>query len=967
VPEVLVEFVPDFTKLNTALDELVNKGVLTKSFADSFRAAQRPVDELANQIKNKLGNSIEDVGEVTEKMVATLVEDLMLGMEDALKEAGISLDEFKKKLNDPKPIQTQQKLKGELGRIRNEMAALDVAGKKSSQQYRDLAMQAGRYENALKNATQSMQVFSAESRGLSIAVNAAQGLASAFSVGAGAAQLLGRSGKEFEETLLRLNAVMAISNGLAQLQQILSKQNVLVRAVESAQLRLQNAHIALNTAATSKNILVKGAATLAQKALNVAMKASPLGIVTTGLTLLAGAFAFMGSKAKDAEQNVELLNAQLENQKRIIDDLTSDVQFATSVALENAKQRGASEQELFKIKQDGYQKEVELVTKSNRENIERINNELGGNRKIGQSLEELQALRNRLNLVDIALGKGTDERTNRILALLDAQIAGERKFQGLNQKIVLEQEQFETDAADKARERQKKALDEARAREQQRLNDVKARIQAQLLAEDEGTEAFVKLQVKLAEAEKNIGLFNAKSLAERELAIATFLSNVDDLTTAFWAGEEKKALESQIASLRVSLANINLSAQERERLTVSLMEKQRQLEIDAANGNATAIKEINARIDGEIRDARLQIKQETLDRELEMEEAMQHRRKSALTKSMNDEDASAKSRVAAAQSLLAMEVDTIDRRAIALQDFYNAGLISEEQFGLQTQQLLNQRGDAYENFEQFKTDVTEAETEKRKKRFEEEFEKYAQMALDFVGSLNSLSAAFSDLRKQRLDDELENIKALRDANTITDKEYMERQKQINEAKRRQAREDAVREKSAALFTATVQGAVQIVKTLGNPPLMFLTIALVAAQIAAIAAKPIPKFGRGTKSAPKGLAEIGETGAELVETKRGMFVAKDPQLVWFEGGERVYSPQETKAKLPQLNETLIQYVDVAGSRSSSIDYDKLGKAIGQEISKHPRNIISLDEDGFTHHLEQKGSITKYKNKRYTFND
>lgn len=57
------------------------------------------------------------------------------------------------------------------------------------------------------------------------------------------------------------------------------------------------------------------------------------------------------------------------------------------------------------------------------------------------------------------------------------------------------------------------------------------------------------------------------------------------------------------------------------------------------------------------------------------------------------------------------------------------------------------------------------------------------------------------------------------------------------------------------------------------------------------------FGSGTKSAPYGIHEVAENGDEIIRDNYGnAYLVKGHQLHYFEGGERVYNPSETKELL-----------------------------------------------------------------------
>jgi hypothetical protein len=70
--------------------------------------------------------------------------------------------------------------------------------------------------------------------------------------------------------------------------------------------------------------------------------------------------------------------------------------------------------------------------------------------------------------------------------------------------------------------------------------------------------------------------------------------------------------------------------------------------------------------------------------------------------------------------------------------------------------------------------------------------------------------------------------------------------------------------------------------------------------------------------------------------------------------------------PRANMTVINNSQ-SSTIEKSLDYGKMAKKIGDEIAKHPRNVISLDEHGFSVHMLEKNNVKRYLNKRFTFND
>ena len=164
-----------------------------------------------------------------------------------------------------------------------------------------------------------------------------------------------------------------------------------------------------------------------------------------------------------------------------------------------------------------------------------------------------------------------------------------------------------------------------------------------------------------------------------------------------------------------------------------------------------------------------------------------------------------------------------------------------------------------------------AERQKSNKQALDEALEFAQLSADLFSTI-------LDFQKQASDNRIAEIENIRDAeveainqsvNFEADKirqreaaEFRANQR-IAAERTKQARAD----KALALFQATIATAVAITKALGNPLLVAFAIATGAAQIAAIASQPIPKFKKG--GAVGGRSH--EAGGTLIEAEKGEFV------------------------------------------------------------------------------------------------
>lgn len=182
------------------------------------------------------------------------------------------------------------------------------------------------------------------------------------------------------------------------------------------------------------------------------------------------------------------------------------------------------------------------------------------------------------------------------------------------------------------------------------------------------------------------------------------------------------------------------------------------------------------------------------------------------------------------------------------------------------------------------------------------FENMAQAVGKIVSGITSLMTDIYDARIENIekeqeandeayDKEIERIESLEENGAISTEEAEARKRDAE--KKTAAKNEELEKKKAALqekqakwdkansiVQAGVATALAITKALPNLVLAALVGAMGAAQIAVIAAQPIPRYAKGTKDHPGGLAIVGDGGKkEGIITDNGLFVTPDkPTLV-----------------------------------------------------------------------------------------
>lgn len=182
------------------------------------------------------------------------------------------------------------------------------------------------------------------------------------------------------------------------------------------------------------------------------------------------------------------------------------------------------------------------------------------------------------------------------------------------------------------------------------------------------------------------------------------------------------------------------------------------------------------------------------------------------------------------------------------------------------------------------------------------FENMAQAVGKIVSGITSLMTDIYDAQIENIekeqeandeayDKEIERIESLEENGAISTEEA-EFRKRAAENKTAAKNEELEKKKAAlqekqakwnkanSIIQAGIFTALAITEALPNLVLAALVGAMGAAQVALIAAQPIPKYAKGTKDHPGGLAIVGDGGKkEGIVTNNGLFITPDkPTLV-----------------------------------------------------------------------------------------
>ncbi len=174
-----------------------------------------------------------------------------------------------------------------------------------------------------------------------------------------------------------------------------------------------------------------------------------------------------------------------------------------------------------------------------------------------------------------------------------------------------------------------------------------------------------------------------------------------------------------------------------------------------------------------------------------------------------------------------------------------------------TEALINKRNEFNDEALENTKDRVDAEIEEEERLIDiiqDIKDHQSELLIQTASNTADILTSFTERRIQELESE-------KDAGIKSEKEFQEE-------KNRLLKRAAIINKLAALFDIAINTAVAITKAPAQAGLLGISLIplLIAnglASAAAVLARPVPKFEKGTKSAPKGVALVGEKGSELL--------------------------------------------------------------------------------------------------------
>lgn len=797
--------------------------------------------------------------------------------------------------------------------------------------FKKLALEAGGLTDRVSDVNATVKHLGSDTKNIDALVGGIQGLTAGFEIAQGASALLGDKEEDLQKTLVKVQAAMAIANGVQQIANLLQKESSLMLFLNTLKLRAQ-------AAATTLYAFATGGATAATNAFRIALISTGIGAIVVLLGAAIVAMTSFGKSASDTAEEEKKFNDELdkslENLNKVIDATeklrnsrkdqgpigTGEDQLKRELALLKAK--GATDIEIFNKEQEIREKE-KLNLKIRYETIASFYND---KKKTGKlSLENDEKLQQQL----LEINKTGQDKANEIEA---ASLDFRKKQHDKANKRTAEERQNEADA-------ERKYL-ENKLKNDEYVIQEDANAQKEIYENSQNS-----LQDRLDALEQHSIDLKQLNNFEYEKQKADLQVSLNQIIKI-----ESKTYKDRTDSEKKLLANKRAINEELDGLESRHQNKDSEI---YRNGRKERINILKSASEQELQEVQLHISDLQTKRSEDLASELQNLSENLSLGLISRRQYLALSK--AAQDQFAKDVIRIQIEQ--LEDELLIGNLTREDYK-KTKEAINQLRQEYN--EKTQTNNSSGIFGLSNDQFKH-FEASVNAATKLIGDLNNLQAALSE---KRIAESNKEIKAIDDKSKIEidavnklaiSQEEKDRKiaKIEADASARKDKEEekqkiiqhkaAVRQKSVTIALLAINGALAVINAYKDSGPIGAVIAAVsvAAEIAIAAATPIPSYakGAGVNGRPLhagGKALIGEAGAEIIEEPgKQPYIIDKPTIKPLPPGTRVIPNDMLPGYFSMLSPQAL-----GNLKQSKQDNSDIIKAIKDSSQKERETMLKL---------------------------
>ena len=475
----------------------------------------------------------------------------------AYDQAKAECDQFTQTLGSlqGKSVSVKQRLR----ELREEMMQLEVQGKGNTEQYQALLEESVELIGAQRAVNDQINNLEPPTAKLDALMSGLTGIAGGFSAWQGAMAAVGVESEDFEAVQTKLQAAIALTNGLTAVTNMLDKDQAFM--------------VGLKTAAQSKNIIVSKAAIVVQKALNAVVSANPIGLFVTVVLAAAGALTVFAFRSKETKERQKELGQEIEKTNSVLEQLKSDSDFDVAIA----EASGKSQAEFINIRKEAAKTAVALADI----NLSKVIDAYGKGNATKEQLKEAQRMQedalDQLNAI------------NREATINDVK----QRTEGAKKAVEIrkEQQQKELEAVRAAQDaifalitsETERQLTQTEATYNRQIEDLKKRLETEKDLTVAARKA-INSQINALEDKKEIDLAQIRQQANKD--------------------EIQKEADKQAKLIELRLSALKEGSDEELALRIQQLELQKAEEIRAAEELGIARVEVEAKYNKLIEDER---------------------------------------------------------------------------------------------------------------------------------------------------------------------------------------------------------------------------------------------------------------------------------------------------------------------------------------------------------------------------
>lgn len=248
------------------------------NFENELRAANQALNE-ETALLDANQKQLKEVSNASKDFAKSIEASAKLIKETSKDVIGLN-STFEQVHGDLQPLTTR------LGELEDRMYELAFAGKQNTKEFKELQKEAIKMRKTMLEVDAQVDTFADKGARLEAFVQAASGIAAGFAIAQGAAALFGEENEEVEKALLKVNAAMAILQGLQEISIALNKQSALSVLILGRAKTADAVASEAQAAATVTSTVATRGATIATNLFGLALKGLGIGLIIGAILYL---------------------------------------------------------------------------------------------------------------------------------------------------------------------------------------------------------------------------------------------------------------------------------------------------------------------------------------------------------------------------------------------------------------------------------------------------------------------------------------------------------------------------------------------------------------------------------------------------------------------------------------------------------------------------------------------------------